>query len=231
MSRPRAHRTRSEGESSNLGRACQTNYRVTVMGAAGVGKTCIISQFLHAKFYAKYKATVEEFHRQIFYQSDGSSLVLDILDTSGAYAFPAMRRLSISTSDAFVLVYSVDDPASFDEVKRLREQIIEEKEDEMTPIVIVGNKSDVTGERRALERVTIESTVNIDWNNGYVEASAKDNLNIGDIFNELMVQADMHVSLGSTGDHKRRTSLPAFNSNCKNDALEILRKQDSCRIS
>ena len=230
MSRPRAHRTHSEGDSSNIGQACDTNYRVTVMGAAGVGKTCIISQFLHAHFCAKYKATVEEFHRQVFSQDNGTALILGILDTSGAYDFPAMRRLSISTSDSFVLVYSVDDSASFDEVKRLREQIIEAKEDETTPIVIVGNKSDVPIERRALERVTIESTVNIDWNNGYVEASAKDNFNIADIFDELMVQADLHVSLKET-ENKRRTSLPAFNTASKHDALKTLRKQDSCRIS
>jgi hypothetical protein len=38
-----------------------------------------------------------------------------------------MRELAIATSDAFVLVYSVDDEASFEAVTDLREQILREK--------------------------------------------------------------------------------------------------------
>jgi Ras family. len=55
---------------------------------------------------------------------DGAQLTLDILDTSGAYQFPAMRELSISTADAFVLVYAVDDASTWDVVKDLREQVM-----------------------------------------------------------------------------------------------------------
>ena len=59
----------------------------------------------------------------------------------GNLEFPAMRRLSISTAHAFLLVYSIDDRASFDEVRRLWEQIKEERTGyNELPCVVAGNK-------------------------------------------------------------------------------------------
>lgn len=72
---------------------------------------------------------------------------MDILDTSGAYEFPAMRALSISSADAFVLVYDVNDAATFEEVRALRDQIHETKSSTAVPIVVVGNKTDLVGNR------------------------------------------------------------------------------------
>jgi len=94
-----------------------------VSRAARVGKSCIISQFLYEKFLSRYRETVEELHRGEYELQDGASLTLDILDTSGAFQFPAMRALSISTGDAFVLVYSIDDAETWEEVRRLRDQV------------------------------------------------------------------------------------------------------------
>lgn len=98
-------------------------HRVVVMGAAFVGKTQIVSQFLYDKFTNRYRQTIEELHRGEYELPDGSSLTLDILDTSGAFAFPAMQDLSISTSNAFLLVFSIDNEESWNEVARLREKV------------------------------------------------------------------------------------------------------------
>jgi len=57
-------------------------YRIVVMGAAAVGKTCIISRLLYERFVTEYQATVEELHCGE-YELDGRPLTLDILDTSG----------------------------------------------------------------------------------------------------------------------------------------------------
>lgn len=115
-------------------------HKIVVMGAAKVGKSAIINQFLYSTFTPKYKRTVEEMHHGDFNVS-GNHLTLDILDTSGSYEFPAMRDLSIKSADAFVLVYDVNDSNTFLEVKTLRAQILSTKG--AVPIVVVGNKIDL----------------------------------------------------------------------------------------
>ncbi|XP_050340187.1 GTP-binding protein Di-Ras2-like [Bactrocera neohumeralis] len=82
---------------------------------------------------------------------------VDILDTSGDMQFPAMRRLSIATAHAFMLVYASTSASSFQCVKQCFEEIREQRADyQDIPIVIAGNKSDLANTHREvrLEEVT-----------------------------------------------------------------------------
>ncbi|XP_050394870.1 ras-related protein rapA-like [Patella vulgata] len=202
-------------------------FRIVVMGAAAVGKSSIISQFLYERFVSEYKETIEELHRGE-YSVKGTQLVLDILDTAGAHSFPAMRKLAIATSNAFILVYSVNDDTSFDEVIAMREQIIAERDDENVPIVIVANKTDVLEEKRIISRETAEMLVSVEWGNGYIEASAKDNINIVGIFKEILRQSKVQCSL-SPAVKRRRISLPAILFSKKKASTQPKRR--SCSLN
>ena len=46
------------------------------------------------------------------------------------------------------------------------------------------------------------------WKNGFVEVSAKDNLNISQIFKELLIQAKLKYDLSPALQRRRRQSLP-----------------------
>ncbi|KAK2150132.1 hypothetical protein LSH36_421g00012 [Paralvinella palmiformis] len=78
-------------------RNCQ---RLVLLGSAKVGKTSIVSRFLHDTFDDNYTPTIEDFHRKI-YKIRGESYRLDLLDTSGNHPFPAMRRLSLLTGKMY----------------------------------------------------------------------------------------------------------------------------------
>lgn len=97
--------------------------RIVVMGAAKVGKSCIVHKFLYDQFRTKYSRTIEDLHVADYNTSNGASLTLEILDTTGSYQFPAMRALSISNANAFILVYSVDDMESWRQVHELRYEV------------------------------------------------------------------------------------------------------------
>ncbi|KAG4068446.1 hypothetical protein HA402_004786 [Bradysia odoriphaga] len=198
------HDTEDSLSSSNV------RHKIVVMGAARTGKTSLITQFLYSRFSPKYKRTVEEMHQGAFSIS-GVNLTLDILDTSGANEFPAMRALSMSSADAFILVYDVTDSSTFDEARVIRDQIHETKATTAVPIVVVGNKIDLLEDKpdaRELDFDTTESLVNVDWENGFVEASAKKNENVTQIFKELLVQAKITYNLSPALRRRRRQSLP-----------------------
>lgn len=55
---------------------------------------------------------------------------------------------------------------------------------------------------------TTESVVTVDWENGFVEASAKDGTNITQVFKELLTQAKVKYNLSPALRRRRRQSLP-----------------------
>lgn len=181
-------------------------YRLVIMGAAKVGKTSIVKRFLYDEFQIEHTPTVEDVYREEYNLGD-YGLVLDILDTSGSYEFPAMRDLAISTGDAFVLVYSIDNNDSFEEVRMLRDKILDRRKSNV-PILVVGNKCDLE-EKRMVKREVAETVIRMDWENGFVESSAKNNLNIFEVFKELLIQANIPYNLSSS-TKKRRTSFPDY---------------------
>ena len=99
--------------------------------------------------------------------------------------FPAMVGVSLASADAVLLVYSVADLYSFEEVSRLRDLVHSVKGEEI-PIVVVGNKTDLP---REITKEEVEATVMLDWENGYMECCAKDNININAVFQEILNQA------------------------------------------
>ncbi|XP_076183754.1 ras-related protein Rap-2a [Ptiloglossa arizonensis] len=180
-------------------------HKIVVMGAAKVGKSAIINQFLYNTFTPKYKRTVEEMHHGDFNVS-GIQLTLDILDTSGSYEFPAMRDLSIKSADAFILVYDVNDANTFLEVETLKAQICSTKG--AVPIVVVGNKVDLVDSKQEVDPESTRELVTMKWENGFVEVSAKENTNISLVFKELLIQAKLKYNLSPALRRRRRQSLP-----------------------
>ena len=176
---------RPEPATRGVTNALTGNVRIVVFGGAGVGKSCLILRFLYDRFREAHVHTVED----LLWGQRGAHGVrwnLEVLDTAGSFSFPAMRRLAMDTGGVFLLVYGVDDEESFEEVRRLREELLARRAEKKTPVVVVGNKCDVLETRRFLPAHTTDFIVNIEWGHYYVETSAKDGTNVDKAFTEVL---------------------------------------------
>ncbi|KAH7960698.1 hypothetical protein HPB49_022354 [Dermacentor silvarum] len=119
---------------------------------------------------------------------DGIYHTVDILDTAGSHHFPAMRELSIRSGRGFVLVFSLDSLQSFHEAAQLW-HLIAKIRGERVPIVLVGNKSDLIQNRQVSQDMAMKLAQESMHNCRYLETSAKYNVNVAELFVELLQQA------------------------------------------
>ncbi|GFU01039.1 GTP-binding protein Di-Ras2 [Nephila pilipes] len=163
--------------------------RLVTLGGGGAGKSSIVKRFLFNSFCDKHRPTVEDLYCREF-DLESMTLKVDILDTAGDFQFPAMRRLSIATAHAFLLVYSVDSAESFRIIKDCFQEIRDQKSDfQEVPIVVVGNKSDLPDEKKVVPKEDAAEWLFCELPRlraKILECSAKDNTNIKDIFRAFL---------------------------------------------
>ena len=128
------------------------------------------------------------------------------LDTAGTEQFMALKELYMRSGQGFVLVFSLTQLGSVNELGPLREQIVRIK-DKQVPIVLVGNKSDLKSERQVPRE--IGTNLSRAWGNvPYYEASARKRINVDEIFADIVRQCRVHearnkAANGGRGSDKR----------------------------
>ena len=168
----------------------EERYRVVVLGAGAVGKTAIMSRFLHGTFSRQHRPTVDELTCRD-YNVQGTRVKVDFLDTAGDHSFPAMRRLAISTAHAFILVLALDSSHSFAQVVDIRRQIVDLRSNAAAlPCVVVGNKKDCERQVHTDDVMAWLRDQHMPQST-YVECSAKADDNIVSVFQILLKQAKM----------------------------------------
>ncbi|XP_035667334.1 ras-related protein Rap-2c-like [Branchiostoma floridae] len=203
--------------------------RLVVLGAGGVGKSSLVSQFMRGVFNTFYEPTVEECYRHFLQLPDGNMHCIEILDTGGTHQFPAMQELNIKTAHGFIIVYSIDDAESFKEAHKLRKLVVNVKGTENIPLVMVGNKSDLAVDREVQKDEAV-TAAREEWRCPFLETSAKYNRNVYDIFLALLNSAETCENRDSNkqkATEKRRSSAIRTISSFKKAAKN---QKESCCI-
>ena len=164
------------------------DYKIVVFGNCAVGKSALIIQFIQNHFIDAYDTTIEDSYRKL-YKSDGRKRFLDITDTSGAEEFATMRDLYFRNGEGFILVFSVTSRKSFDGLATFYQSIMEAKQKQKVPLVIVGNKIDIDTERQISKEEGEELAEAM--NCPYIEISTKTRINVELTFDTLVQQIDL----------------------------------------
>lgn len=104
------------------------------------------------------------------------------------------------------MVFSITSTSSLRELSELREQLVNLKDDQNVPIVLVGNKCDLE-EDRAVSRAQAFQ-VSQSWGNvPYYETSARRKQNVNEVFVDIcrqIIHRDIAKAKGSDGYRRRR---------------------------
>ena len=175
------------------------NLDVAVLGDEYVGKTAIMERFMKGTYSSSYVPTVGETYeiRTRRSPSGPSELDLRVFDTCGSIAFPAMQRVLIEQSDAFIIAYAVDSEKSFARAHRLVREVAEVMNFERVPLIIVGNKADLTSKRKVSFEKGLQLAVQAKV--PFMEVSAKDGAGINDVLYTLLKRFDTLELLRSSG--------------------------------
>ncbi|MPC37626.1 NF-kappa-B inhibitor-interacting Ras-like protein 2 isoform X3 [Portunus trituberculatus] len=133
--------------------------RVVVAGARQCGKTSILEKAIYANSTAEkqYIPTVEDTYVGIVETERGTREKLRFYDTAGLDAqHRSLPQHYHALADGYVLVYSVTDSLSFQLLTDMKKDIDRHKEKKDVPIIILGNKSDLSGSSGAVDETTAE---------------------------------------------------------------------------
>ncbi|ODQ57246.1 hypothetical protein WICANDRAFT_97874, partial [Wickerhamomyces anomalus NRRL Y-366-8] len=162
------------------------DYKIVVLGAGGVGKSSLTVQFVQGVYIDSYDPTIEDSYRKQI-EVDGRACDLEILDTAGVAQFTAMRELYIKSGKGFLLVYSVNDESSLQELLALREQVLRIKDSTNVPMVLIGNKCDLVDERVLQPQDGIK--ISEKWGRvPFYETSAMHKTNVDEAFIDVVRQ-------------------------------------------
>ena len=118
-------------------------FKYIIIGDSGVGKSCVLLQFLENAFKANHEATIGvEFGTKVIDIDNGVNVKLQVWDTAGQDAFKSITRSYYRNAAGALVVYDITNRNSFINVQKWLEEAKANGNREMV-LALVGNKSDL----------------------------------------------------------------------------------------
>ncbi|XP_065068230.1 uncharacterized protein LOC135693629 [Rhopilema esculentum] len=145
---------------------------IAILGSAGVGKTSILNRITEHCFTETHLPTEIDVKEHVVV-GENLEVTLRLHDVSNNAEFCLTRRRTILEADGFILVFSLADKNSFEELEvfRLHIESLRGSGASELPIIVVGNKSDLANDGVCYDRI-MKWCMN-EMDSLYLECSAK----------------------------------------------------------
>ncbi|OZC10328.1 Ras family protein [Onchocerca flexuosa] len=193
-------------------------YKIVLLGCGGVGKSALITQLIKGIFLKRYDPTIEDSYKKEIVV-DGTTCTLEVLDTAGTIKFTknqllqeqftAMRDLYMKNGDGFIVVYSITDASSLINTVEIFQSLLRVRQKYHFPLILVGNKCDDIINREVSRSVGERYAAR--YNSTFCEASAKNNIHVIEIFENIVKQIRIEGQLTVHQSEKERKRWYADN--------------------
>ena len=159
--------------------------KVVLVGNSGVGKTCIINQYITNVFNEEQLTTTGATYstKKLFIESKNKTISFEIWDTAGQEKYRSLTKMFYKDSSIVIMVYDITNEESFNDIKSYWLDEVINNSNENVIMAIVGNKSDLIEN----EKVKEEDVKNFANEKGmhYAFISAKMKNGIDELFKDI----------------------------------------------
>ncbi|WAR11861.1 GEM-like protein [Mya arenaria] len=183
--------SRDSGTADSTGSSVDTIiHKVAMVGDKGVGKTSLTNQFMTSEFVAfETENDDDDTDRHVTVLLNSEESTLEIVDRP-----LDSQEMPSETFDAFAVVYSITDRASYQVAVDILYHVRHQLEIKDKPTILIANKIDLVRKRK----VTREEgrSVAKQYNSKYCETSAALNHHIDELLVGILSQIRLHKTPG-----------------------------------
>jgi len=175
------------------------SFKILLLGDTSVGKTCFLKRYTEDTFQDAYLSTIGfDFKFKMVTLKNGKQVKVQLWDTAGQERFRTIAKSYYKGAHGIILIYDVSNPKTYDNIKKWLAQIKEEASSKVC-IILVANKID--HEERVVTEEEGEKLAK-SFNLKIFEASAKENINVTEAFQEVIENISVNYSNIMTGGTK-----------------------------
>ena len=160
--------------------------KIILLGESGVGKTSIIKRYLNDKFVKEIEPSIAMNYAEKVLKIENKNVRLFLWDTIGQEKYRSLSKLFLNGTHIVILVYSINNIKSFNELNYWNE-LYKEKIGKEFVLGVAGNKNDLYLSQEVTEE---QGKKYAEENNAIFSLlSAKDNkIGIDDYINKLVTE-------------------------------------------
>ncbi|EDW65844.1 ras-related protein Rab-35 [Drosophila novamexicana] len=185
-------------------------FKLLIIGDSGVGKSSLLIRFSDDTFSGSYITTIGVDFKIRTVVIDGLRVKLQIWDTAGQERFRTITSTYYRGTHGVIIVYDVTNGDSFANVRRWLEEI--QNNCDVVNKVLVGNKNDDPDRKVVITEDAQRFARQMDIE--LFETSAKDNLNVEDMFLSITRQVLNH-KLRTASDEQQKDRIQVKQSKNK----------------